>query len=169
MHPWYPLTYLKCVVSVKVSLIFFLLSTSGAVISFYLFPSQLYLANIEQSKAKYFTMFDALKGYHQCTLDEENEKLTTFIMPFGRFKFLQGPYGICSISEHYSRRVDEAFTGMQDFHRVVDDFVIFDMDQQQHVRQLLHRCEEIRISLNRDMFKFCQIEVQFAGFKLTST
>ena len=36
------------------------------------------------AKAKYFTVFDALKGYHQCPLDEESQKLTTFITPFGR-------------------------------------------------------------------------------------
>ena len=130
------------------------------------------VADIEQSKANYFTMFDALKGYHQCPLDKESPKLTTFITSFGRFKYLRVPYGICSISEHYNRRMDEAFEGMQDFIRVVDDVVAFDRDQFQHiehVRQLLCRCEKKHISLNGDKFKFCLTEVQFAGFKLTST
>ena len=40
------------------------------------------VANIQESSAKYFTVFDALKGYHQCPLDEESQKLTTFITPF---------------------------------------------------------------------------------------
>ena len=44
------------------------------------------VADIAQAKAKYFTVFDALKGYHQCPLDERSRKLTTFISPFGRFK-----------------------------------------------------------------------------------
>ena len=47
------------------------------------------VADITQSKAKYFTIFDALKGYHQCPLDEETQKLTTFITPFGCFKYLR--------------------------------------------------------------------------------
>ena len=42
------------------------------------------VADIAQAKAKYFTVFDALKGYHQCPLDERSQKLTTFITPFGR-------------------------------------------------------------------------------------
>ena len=58
------------------------------------------VADIAHSKAKYFTVLDALKGYYQCPLDEESQKLTTFITPFGRFKYLRAPYGICSISEH---------------------------------------------------------------------
>ena len=50
-----------------------------------------FVANKTQSKAKCFIVFDALKGYHQCPLDEESQKLTTFITPFGRFKYLRAP------------------------------------------------------------------------------
>ena len=128
------------------------------------------VADIAQSKAKYFTVFDALKGYHQCPLDEESQKLTTFITPFGRFKYLRAPYGISSISEHYNRRMDEAFTGLSDFRKIVDDVVVFDSDPKthvQHVRQLLRRCEEKKISLNRDKFQFCQSSALFTGFVLT--
>ena len=111
------------------------------------------VADIAQAKAKYFTVFDALKGYHQCPLDERSQKLTTFITPFGRFKYLCAPYGISSISEHYNRRMDEAFAGLPNFRKIVDDVVIFDQDKDQHiqhVRQFLCRCEERGISLNKD-------------------
>ena len=37
---------------------------------------------IAQAKAKYFTVFDALKGYHQCPLDEASQNLMTFILFF---------------------------------------------------------------------------------------
>ena len=58
------------------------------------------VADIAAEEAKVFTKLDALKGYHQCPLDEASQLLTTFITPFGRFKFLRAPYGISSISEH---------------------------------------------------------------------
>ncbi len=32
---------------------------------------------------KYFTVVDALKGYHQVPLDDEKADLTTFSTPFG--------------------------------------------------------------------------------------
>ena len=57
--------------------------------------------------ARIFTKLDALKGHHQCPLDEESQLLTTFITPYGRFKFPRASYGISSISEHYNRRMDE--------------------------------------------------------------
>ena len=46
------------------------------------------VVDIAAENAKVFTKLDALKGYHQCPLDEESQLLTTFITPFGRFKFL---------------------------------------------------------------------------------
>jgi len=44
------------------------------------------IASISACQAKYFTVLDAMKGYHQCPLDQESQLFTTFIMPFGRFK-----------------------------------------------------------------------------------
>ena len=118
----------------------------------------------------FFTVFDALKGYHQCPLDEESQKLTTFITPFGRYINLRAPYGISSISEHYNRRMDEAFSGLSNLRKIVDDVVVYDKDVQQHlqhVREILYHCKDKGISLNPDKFQFCQTEARFAGLKLT--
>ena len=129
------------------------------------------VANIAASEAKVFTVLDALKGYHQCPLDDESQNLTTFITPFGRFKYLRAPYGISSISEHYNRRMAEAFTGLSGFRRVVDDIVIYDSnpaDHVVHVKQFLQRCVERNIALNIDKCKFSQARVSFAGFQLSA-
>ena len=67
--------------------------------------------------------------------------------------------------------MDEAFAGMQGMRKIVDDVVVFDQNEQEHVehvRQILRLCEEKRISLNRDKFKFCQPQANFAGLTLTS-
>ena len=96
------------------------------------------IADITAENAQIFTKLDAKKGYHQCPLDEESQDLTTFITPFGRFKFLRAPYGISSISEHYNRRMDEAFAGLSGFRRVVDDVVIYDQDRAQHSSHVKH-------------------------------
>ena len=40
------------------------------------------VADIAASEAK---MLDALKGYHQCPLDQVSQSLTTFITPFGQY------------------------------------------------------------------------------------
>lgn len=69
------------------------------------------VVDIAASNAKFFTVLDTMKGYHQCPLHQKSQLLTTFITPFGRFKYLQAPYRIFSISEHYNCCMAEAFAG----------------------------------------------------------
>ena len=67
--------------------------------------------------------------------------------------------------------MDEAFARIQGIRRIVDDVVVFDKDEQQHVervKEILRHCQERGISLNRDKFKVCRPQAHFADFMLTS-
>lgn len=44
--------------------------------------------------AKVFSILDAKCGFWQIPLDEASYKLTTFMTPFGGYRFLRMPYGI---------------------------------------------------------------------------
>ena len=117
------------------------------------------VASIRASEPRWFTVFDALKGYHQCPLATESQLLTTFTTPFVRFAFLRARYGVTSIAEHYNRRMDEAFEELVGFRNVVDDVIIFSRTREehvQHVRQFLARCQEKGISLNADKLQLAQ-------------
>ena len=129
------------------------------------------VADIAASEAQVFTVLDAKKGYHQCLMDEQSQLLTTFLTPFGRFKYKRAPYGLSSIAEHYNRRMAEAFEGLSGFRRVVDDIIIYDKDEashMDHVRQFLQWCKERHITLNKEKCKFKCRQVTFAGLKLSS-
>ena len=96
--------------------------------------------------------------------------MTTFITPFGRFQYLCAPYSISSISEHYNRRITEAFKGLSGFRCVVDDFVIYNgniEDHIAHVKQFVQRCAEKHIALNIEKCRFFQTKTTFAGFLLS--
>ena len=128
------------------------------------------VADISANRAKYFTVIDAAKGYHQCPLDEESQLYTTFITPFGRFKYLRATYSLSSNAEHYNRHMAEAFECLLAFQRVVDDIVIYDKDKERHithVKQFLQRCQDHQISLNHDKSTFCQTTITFASIKLS--
>ena len=103
------------------------------------------IADISSKHLRYFTVFDALKGYHQCPLDATSQIVTTFKTPFGHFKILQAPFGICLILEHYNRCMNEAFQELTNYRRIVNDVIIFDEDKHTHaihVRQFLQRCAQ---------------------------
>ena len=134
-------------------------------------PSE-YVANIASAEAKVFTTFDALKGYHQCPLDEESQLLTTFITTFGRWMYLRAQYGVSTISEHYICCMDIAFQGMSQFAKLVDDVVVYEKSRKDHthrVREFLQHCLQRGISLNKDKYVFAQPKVTFAGYEFSSS
>ena len=53
------------------------------------------------------TVTDAWNGYHSVPLREEDRHLTTFITPFGRWRYTRAPQGYLSSGDGYNRRFDE--------------------------------------------------------------
>ena len=65
------------------------------------------------SNAKVFSVLDARSGFWQIKLDEETSILTTFNTPFGRFRWLRMPFGICSAPEEFQRRMNNTFENLK--------------------------------------------------------
>lgn len=61
------------------------------------------------SSARYFSTFDAAHGYWQIQLEEASQLYTTFMTPWGKFKFLRATMGLVSAGDEYNRRSDLAF------------------------------------------------------------
>ena len=54
-----------------------------------------------------FTKLDVNKGYWQIPLDEQSSKLTTAKTAYGRYCFLQLPYGLHSAQEVFYKRISQ--------------------------------------------------------------
>ena len=134
-------------------------------------PSEL-ISQVDLSKCQYFTVMDALKGYYLVPLDEQSQPLTTFITPQGRYCYRVAPMGLSSISEHYNRRMDQAFDDLKSVRHIVDDCLIASASWEEHVedvRNFLQRCREHGISLNDRKITFGQKCVTFAGLQISSS
>ena len=123
------------------------------------------------SGAKVFSTFEARHGYWQIPLDEESQLLTTFITPWGRYKFLRGPMGLSSTGDEFGRRMAAALGHLLNLHCVVDDVLSAHADLPTHynaVREILTACRENQITLGAARFKFAANSVPFAGYALGS-
>ena len=79
------------------------------------FPSVSDILQFISASAACFAKLDATHGYFQIPLDEEASKLTTVILPSGRYRFLRAPMGLSSSSDkwcQHSDRVVEGFPGV---------------------------------------------------------
>ena len=74
---------------------------------------------------KYFTKLDANSSFWQIPLADESKPLTCFITPFGRYVFNRLPYGLCSASEFFQRRMSQILDGILGVMCHTDDILVF--------------------------------------------
>ena len=118
------------------------------------------------------TVTDAWNGYHSVPLCEDDRHLTTFITPWGRFRYRMAPQGSSASGDGYSRRYDEVIADVERKTKCVDDTVLWDEDMETHwwrVLKFLGLCGQNGIILNFEKFQFSQREIGFAGFRVTET
>ena len=122
--------------------------------------------------AKYFTKMDAMMGYWQIPLAPESQHLTTFITPWGRYRFKRCPMGFISSGDAFCRRGDVALQGIAQVGKVVDDILAWDSESYaehiDRVYQILCRCLDNNVTLNVDKFLFAEEQLDFCNFIVNS-
>ena len=116
------------------------------------------------------TVSDAWNGYHSVPLRVSDRHLTTFITPFGRYRYTRAPQGFLSSGDGYNRRFAEVLADFQRSERCVDDTIYYDEDLKCHwwrTIDFLSLVGAAGIVLNPAKFQFCQRAVNFAGFQIS--
>ena len=116
--------------------------------------------------AKHFSKLDANSGFWQIPLDYESSLLTTFITPFGRYRFNRLPFGITSAPEHFQHRMSAILSGLGGVVCHMDDILVYGESKKAHdsnLRNVLERLQKAGLTLNKGKCKFFQQRVQFLG------
>ena len=116
------------------------------------------------------TVFDCWNGYHSIPLHKDDRHLTTFITPWGRYRYKTAPQGYIASGDGYSRRFDELVSHVPNKTKCVDDTLLWATDLENSFYQAvdwLDLCGQHRIVLNPDKFIFGADTVNFAGFEIT--
>ena len=95
--------------------------------------------------------------------------LTTFITPWGRYRYLRNPQGLVLAGDEFNRRMDASFDHFDHFRKVVDDCLVYDDSFPEHVarvRQVLTCAHENGVTLSASKFIFAKPEVNYCGFVL---
>ena len=118
----------------------------------------------------YKTLLDAVDGYQAIELDEESQTLTTFITHWGTYHYLRVPAGLVDSGDKYTSRYDTVIQSIPRKLKCVDDTLLYDKsieDAFYHTFDYLYTCAKHGIIINASKFKFCQEEINFAGFVIT--
>ncbi|XP_061727723.1 uncharacterized protein K02A2.6-like [Cydia pomonella] len=117
------------------------------------------------SGAKYFSHLDANKGFYMIVLDDYSSKLCTFATPFGRWKFLRLPFGICSASEVFHNAMVKIFS-MEGVECFIDDLLVYGRTKEEHDSRLeavLQRALDNGVRFNKEKCVLGVEEVKYLG------
>ena len=117
------------------------------------------------------TVCDAWNGYHSVPIREEDRNLTTFITPWGRYRYRTAPQGYLAAGDAYTRRFDEIIHDIPNKTKCVDDTILWGDDLRDIFLKtcyFLERCGNNGITLNPNKFQFGKDTVDFAGFVITN-
>ena len=78
------------------------------------------IAQIQQS-LPFIAAVDLLSGYHQVPLNEVSSDLTTFLTPYGKFKFKRAPMGLSPSGDWFNMQTDKLILGLDNCLKSVDD------------------------------------------------
>ena len=101
--------------------------------------------------AKFFAKLDAVHGYFQLALDKESSKLTTFLLPEGRFRYLQAPMGLSASSDEWCQKSHFLVEGLPFCKKNVNDILIWGKSPEKlhaNCKFVLSRCREMNISIS---------------------
>ena len=118
------------------------------------------------------SVLDCWHGYHSVPIHPADRHLTTFITPWGRYKYRTSPQGFISAGDGYSQRLADIIGDFPDYKRCIDDTLIWDKDIRDNffrVCKFLDRCSAGGCVFNPDKFQFGSQEVDFLGFRVTNT
>jgi hypothetical protein len=79
----------------------------------------------ELAEAKVFSTVDLRAGYWHCILDEESSFLTTFAMPYGRYRWRRLPFGLPVSSEIFQKRVHQVLDRLDGILDITDDILVY--------------------------------------------
>ena len=118
------------------------------------------------------TITDAWNGYHSVPLSESDRHITTFITPWGRYRYKVAPQGFLASGDGYNQRFDAIIAEFPNNVKCVDDTCMWASNIEEAFFQTcrwLDICAKNGITLNPKKFQFAQDTVEFAGLTITST
>jgi RNase H-like domain found in reverse transcriptase/Integrase zinc binding domain/Reverse transcriptase (RNA-dependent DNA polymerase) len=120
---------------------------------------------------RYVTALDLSMGYYHFKLDKELSDMSTFMLPFGLFKYTRLPMGLSISPDFFQERMAKLFGDLPWIKVFLDDLLIFSNgtfeDHMEKVSTALERLHAKNLAVNALKSYWAVEEVDYLGFRLT--
>ncbi len=117
------------------------------------------------------TVKDAWNGYHSVPIHAEDHHLTTFITPWGRYRYRVAPQGFLASGDGYNLQFDAIISDFPDKVKCVDDTMKWSFSIEDSFFQLCRWCDLYcnGVTLTPKKLQFAHDTVDFAGLTIAPT
>jgi hypothetical protein len=118
-------------------------------------------------KAKFLTKLDATRGFWQIPVESQSIPLTGFVTPHGHYQWRYMAFGLRNGPASFSRLVAKVLHGLDQFcDGYLDDLMVFSTswpDHLSHLKRVLTRIADAKLTLNLKKCAFANAELDFLG------
>lgn len=125
----------------------------------------------DMANKRVFSVFDLNSGFWHMELDANSSDLTTFMTPFGRFKFNRIPFGINCAPEMFQKEMIKIFGDIPGVIIYFDDLCVCAENDEEHdriVNIVMERARTNNVKFNEEKIQYKKGAVLFMGHVLSN-
>ena len=121
--------------------------------------------------AKFFSTIDLRSGYYHIALGKDSRAKTAFVTPFGKYEFLQVPFGLAQAPAFFQHLMNKVLDNCPFAVTYLDDIIIFsDMEEEHlaHIEEIFKRLEAADLKMKRPKCDFFKKHTHYLGHLISA-
>ena len=121
--------------------------------------------------AKFFSTIDLRSGYYHIALGKDSRSKTAFVTPFGKYEFLQVPFGLAQVPAFFQHLMNKVLDNCSFAMTYLDDIIIFSNSEEEHlahIEEIFRRLEAADLKMKRSKCDFFKKHIHYLGHLISA-
>ena len=121
--------------------------------------------------AKFFSTIDLRSGYYHIALGKDSRAKTAFVTPFGKYEFLQVPFGLAQAPAFFQHLMNKVLDNCPFAMTYLDDIIIFSDTEEEHLAQIeeiFKRLKAADLKMKRSKCDFFKKHIHYLGYLISA-
>ena len=121
--------------------------------------------------AKFFSTIDLRSGYYHIALGKDSRAKTAFVMPFGKYEFLQVPFGLAQAPAFFQHLMNKVLDNCSFAMTYLDDIIIFSNSEEEHlahIQKIFRRLEAADLKMKQSKCDFFKKHIHYLGHLISA-
>ena len=121
--------------------------------------------------AKFFLTIHLRSCYYHIALGKDSRAKTAFVMPFGKYEFLQVPFGLAQALAFFQHLMNKVLDNCPFAMTYLDDIIIFSNTEEEHlahIEGIFKRLEAADLKMKRSKCDFFKKHIHYLGHLISA-